>query len=129
MSIHRFLEFQPTGNARVALRADGSIWLIANPGGVFELNRGHGWVTALRQQLCRGDRVRIEGREMAAAELCAMVGVEEQPAQAGRREKMILKCSIPGVESPEPLFAPARVVDNARRNPGTGQVEAGREST
>lgn len=127
--MHRFLKFQPLGNVRVALRADGSVWLIANPGAAFELNRGGGWQGAVRQQLCEKDRVRIEGKEVPLVELSGQVGVKPLMDAAEIQDKPVPESIIPGVESPRPLFAPARVVDNARRNPGTGQVEAGKENS
>lgn len=109
--MHRFLRYAPIQNARIALRSDASVWLIANEGEHFEVNRGNDWVQAIRLRLCEGDRIRADGLEITLADLCAKVDIRLQTAgnDAGT--------------DPVPLSAPASVIDNARRNPGTGQIE------
>jgi hypothetical protein len=117
--MHRFLEFQPIGSARVALRNDGSIWLIANVGDFFQIDRGSGWCNANRLRLCAQDRIRVDESEVTPDQLCGLLGVN--PGQAVTRQP--LTSAIPGITAPTPLSAPASIIDNARRNPGTGQIE------
>ena len=135
--MHRFLEFKTLGrspkcdlafgdhqleevHARLALRSDGSIWLLAaNPGGKIQVERGSAWLAATRLRLCRGDRIRLGESELALDQLCALLGVSPEELLGGQA----LDSEIPGVDGPWPLSAPRRVLERPRRNPGTGQVE------
>ncbi|HKJ17205.1 MAG TPA: hypothetical protein VJ984_07650 [Xanthomonadales bacterium] len=126
--MHRFLKFQPFGNTRVGLRADGSIWLIANHEESFEVCRSSDWLKVLRLRLCDGDRVRIQGNEEKLLHLCGLVGVVQPALLSVTGKDAALSSNIPDIKSPRPLSAPAEVIDNARRDPGTGQVGPGRFS-
>ena len=119
--MHRFLTFAPVKNARVALRSDASIWLIADEGARLSLNRGSGWVDAHRLRLCAGDRIRTGETGLSLAELLEALGVDAAQAGAGARSER----DVPGSTTPVPLVAPAELINQARRNPGTGQIEPG----
>ena len=114
--MHRFLKYTSAGSARVALRSDASIWLTSGESDHISLNRGNGWVQARRLCLCHEDRVRVGETEYSPAELCGRLGVELN--QAGND-------AVSEHTFPTPVTAPASVIDNARRNPGTGQIESG----
>jgi hypothetical protein len=135
--MHRFLEFKTLGaspkcdlpvsdtqvhevHARLALRSDGSIWLLAgDSGGVIQLDRGRGWAAATRLRLCRGDRIRLGATELALEQLCALLGTDPQESAEG----VAVESGVPGIAGLAPLSAPRRVMERPRRNPGTGQVE------
>lgn len=118
--MYRFLEFTAIGGARLALRSDGALWVLAGDeaGGAFLIDRGSGWVRARRVRLCRGDRLRVGDADYDAGALCALIGIETPhtgvAAPASR---------VPGLAAPEPLRAPADMLEKLRRNPGTGQIE------
>lgn len=132
--MHRFIENKTIGtasscdlkiegegvqpaHARLALRSDGSLWLLAEDNCELHLNRGSGWTTATRIRLCEGDQVRIGSADFdlsAAAAIfsAAPMNVEQKPPT-----------NVPGANAPRPLVAPSEVLERPRRNPGTGQVE------
>lgn len=118
--MHRFLEIRTIGEARLALRSDGALWVLADDaaGGALLVDRGCGWVRARRVRLCHGDRVRVGDADYDADALCTLIGVETPesggPAPISR---------IPGLAAREPLRVPADMLEKRRRNPGTGQIE------
>lgn len=117
--MHRILQMSKAGDAQVALRSDASIWLIASEGGHVSLDRGNGWQPATRVRLCAGDRLRIGMTEVAAEALCQELGIEiRTPGNESARDGGQAK-------APVPLSPPASFIQNARRNPGTGQIEPG----
>ena len=118
--MHRFLQFAEIENARVALRSDASIWLMAHDCATLVVDRGGGWQRARRIRLCEGDRVRIGKSEVTVADLCLSLGIDVDQARGG-------VSTVKGLTEPAapvPLSAPASVIDDARRNPGTGQIES-----
>lgn len=118
--MHRFLEYRNLGDARLALKSDGTLWVLSGTDGrnEFLVDRGRGWVRARRIRLCRGDRLRVGDSEFSAQALCALFGIET-PAAGGS----VHPSRIPGLSAPEPVRVPADVLDKPRRNPGTGQIE------
>ena len=123
--MHRILEQRPIENLRVALRRDGAIWLLANEGEVFYVNRGSGWVCANRLRLCAADRIRVGENEISLKILCDLFGVVVSEASA----RPANDSSVPGHSALIPLSAPAAVIEDARRNPGTGQIEQSSKET
>ena len=133
--MHRFIEFRSIGSSpecdlvfnspgvqarhlRLALRADGGLWLLGNTlRHSFELNRGQGWLTAMRTRLCTGDRIRLGDSEIPLATLCAPFGIEESDRAPP------LEMAVPGHAAPVPLVAPSDALDRPRRNASTGQIE------
>lgn len=132
--MHRFIEHKTVGaapscdlqvagegvadnHARLALRSDGSIWLLAEEGCSLRLERGAGWLGATRIRLCEGDRVEVGASAFDVAAAAAIFSAtplspEQLPAS-----------TVSGLDSPRPLAAPGEVMERPRRNPGTGQVE------
>jgi len=135
--MYRFLEFKSLGrspkcdlsfgneqvhevHARLALRSDGSIWLLAvDSGSEVLVDRGSGWVASTRLRLCRGDRIRMGATELALDQLCALLDMDPEESA----KEAALESDIPGIVGPVPLSAPRGVLERPRRNPGTGQVE------
>lgn len=117
--MHRFLKSIMIHNTRVALRSDASIWLIAQRDGDVSVDRGSGWATANKLRLCRDDRVRIGESGISLSELCSRLGVDFQQACDSTEKKNDFSDS----KALMPLSVPASVIDNARRNPDTGQIE------
>lgn len=118
--MHRFLEFTALGGARLALRSDGALWVLAGneAGGAFLINRGSGWVRARRVRLCHGDRFRVGDADYDAKALCALIGIETPETSVAAPASR-----VPGLAPPDPLSVPEDVLAKPRRNPGTGQIE------
>lgn len=138
--MHRFLDYRTIGraaqcdlvlddpgvtdiHARLALRADGAIWLLGDAERPCLVDRGSGWAAATRLCLCAGDRIRLAGCELSPAELCRLFGVE--PEQLGAGET--IASEVPGLPAPAPLLLRPEVLEKARRDPGTGQIEHARK--
>jgi hypothetical protein len=119
--MHRFLQSRPLGSfAKLALRSDGSLWLLAADDELdIEIQRGADWRAARRLRLCRGDRIRLDATELDLASVCAQFDTDPETSL----EQTALESAIPGLREPIPLSAPREVVERPRRNPGTGQVE------
>jgi len=117
--MHRFLKSIFIHDTRAALRSDASIWLIAQQGGHVSVDRGSGWVRASKLRLCRDDRIRIGKSDIELSELCSGLGIDYKQA----RDATDQKNGSPGAAALIPLSVPASVIDNARRNPDTGQIE------
>lgn len=137
MSPHRFTQLRTIGNgahcdlvlddasvaevhARLALRADGGLWLLGEPGQLMMLDRGAGWTTVSRLCVCAGDRVRLGERELSLAELGGLFGAETGHLAEGAP----MESDLPGVTAPAPLSLRGEALETARRNPGTGQIES-----
>lgn len=126
--MERFIEFRAIGSepdcdltveadgvagkhARLALRSDGSLVLMDNSRAELWLSRGGSWVRARRVRLCAGDRVRLGVHEIPLVKLAGLF-MAEMPELAS------------GTQWPVPLNVASSTRPDARRNPGTGQVEA-----
>lgn len=106
-------------HARLALRADGAIWLLGDAERPWRVDRGRGWAAATRLCLCAGDRIRLAARELSLAELCGLIGIEPDQAVAGDA----IASAVPGMTAPLPLRVCQGTMEKARRDPGTGQIE------
>jgi hypothetical protein len=117
--MHRFLKYVTVDKARLALRSDASIWLIAQGESDFSVNRGEGWVRAAKIRLCSNDGIRIGGSEVSVSELCSELGIDYgQVCDSTERTAHAI-----GERSLVPLSVPDSIIDDARRNPETGQIE------
>ena len=142
MNMHRFLKFRRIGSApdcdlviddlsvaaihaRLSLRSDGALWLIESGENVFQLNRGAAWIFATRVRLCGADRIRLGDHEIRLKVLCDLFGVNLPEASANPATHI----SVAGRTTLIPLSAPAAVIEDARRNPGTGQIEPSSKET
>ena len=123
--MHRFLKSIMIHDTRIALRSDASIWLIAHNDSEFSLNRGNGWIRAGKIRLCLNDRVRISGSEVSISELCRELGIDFQQACDATRKMS----GQSGKNALEPVSVPAGVIEDARRNPDTGQIESSTKET
>ena len=117
--MHKFLKSIFIHDTRVALRSDASIWLMAQNDSVFSVSRGEGWLRASKVRLCRDDRIQIEEKTVSMAELCNELGIDYQQACDSTERKNNQQDG----QALVPVSVPASVIDDARRNPETGQIE------
>ena len=121
--MHRFLKSKFIHDVQVALRSDASIWLMAPNDVELSVDRGRGWLQATKIRLCRDDRIRIGDSAISLSDLCSHLGIDFRQACDATEQNR----DPAGKDALIPLSVPASIIDNARRNPSTGQIEPGKK--